>query len=156
MFLYKHPHYNPKNAYCCHCPTPEAERDMLKRIDKKIILADWQYDATEAPVETVEVFRDAGFDTLLCPWDESTKKICSCLTTVKDANLFGLLHTTWHTLSKGMPYILIAALGAFESIPTIRLSTAASSAAALMRKVSFANGDYEKAGWARHEIGDIY
>ena len=156
MFLYRHPHYNPKNYYHCNCPTPESEQYMLSRLSRDVVIADWQYDVAEGTVETARVFCNAGFDTLICPWDRSTPKVCSCITTVKENNLFGLLHTTWHTLSKGMPYVLIAALGAFESVPAIRSSIAASSAAALMRKVSFANGDYEKAGWARHEIGDIY
>ena len=152
MFLCKRPSYNPKNAYVCNAPTPEAEADMLARLSRDVIIADWQYDATEAPVETAFVFRDAGFDTLLCPWDRSVDKLNSCLSTVKDARLYGLLHTTWHTLSKGMPYVMLAALGGFESIEGIRASRVASKAASLLRKVYFADGDYEKSGWAKSQI----
>lgn len=152
MFLCKRSSYNPKNAYVCNAPTPEAEADMLARLSRDVIIADWQYDATEAPVETAFVFRDAGFDTLLCPWDRAVDKLNSCLSTVKDARLYGLLHTTWHTLSKGMPYVMLAALGGFESIEGIRASRVASKAASLLRKVYFADGDYEKSGWAKSQI----
>ena len=152
MFLYRYSHYNPKSVYHCNAPTPDAEEAMLEQLDRRILIADWQYDAVEAPVETALVFQGAGFDTLLCPWDCSVPKLNSCITTVRDARLFGLLHTTWHTLSKGMPYVMIAALGAFESTDNVRTSRIASKGAALLRKVYFVEGDYEKAGWAKKEI----
>ena len=156
MFLYQYPHYNPKNAYVCHAPTPEAEAYLLSRIHRDVVLADWQYDATEAPVETALVFQRAGFNTLLCPWDCSDAKLKSCVNTVKEHALSGLLHTTWHTLSGKAFYVTIAALGGWQSIEEYKPRNARTHTAALMRKVYFVNGDYQKAGWGKFEIDTLW
>ncbi|MBO5270728.1 MAG: family 20 glycosylhydrolase, partial [Clostridia bacterium] len=52
MFLFRHPHYTDK--YTCNAPLSHCEAYMLNRLDKRIVIADWQYDATRAPVETSE------------------------------------------------------------------------------------------------------
>ena len=156
MFLYKYPHYNPKNEYVCHAPTAEDEAYLLSRISRDVILADWQYDATESPVETALTFQKAGFDTLLCPWDCSEAKVKSCINTVKDHNLTGMLHTTWHTLSKNMSFVTIAALGGLQDVTDYKPRHARTHTAALMRKVYFVNGDYEKAGWGKFEVGTLW
>ncbi len=148
MLLYKHPHYNSDNEYVCNCPTADAEQYMLTHLSRDIIIADWQYDAPEAPVETAFVFHEEGFDTMLCPWDRSVPKLNSCLSTVKNEHLYGLIHTTWNTLSKGMPYVMLAAVGSFEKTEGIRASHFAPNAASLVRKVYFVDGDHEKAGWS--------
>lgn len=155
MFLYQYPHYNPKNQYVCRTPTPEHEAYLLAHLSRDVIIADWQYDATEAPVETAFVFQKAGFDTLLCPWDCSDAKMRSCITTVKEYNLQGLMHTTWHTLSKNLFCVTITAKGCFESIEHYTRYQARTQSAALWRKVFFVDGDYEKAGWAKEEINTI-
>ena len=59
MFLYRRQNYNPNNRYTCNAPDEEAVQYMLSRLDRNIIIADWQYDATEAPVETAAVFANA-------------------------------------------------------------------------------------------------
>ena len=155
MLLFKHPHYNPQNAYVCNCPTEEAAREMLERLDRRLLLADWQYDTPVVPVETAAVFQNAGFDTLLCPWDRSLPKLNACIETASSLQLAGILHTTWHTLSSGMHYVMIAALGAYDGTYVARASRVASKAAAHLRRVSFAEGDYERAGWSKRQIGDI-
>lgn len=149
MFLFRHPHYNPKNGYAANAPSAESEAYMLKRLSHKIIIADWQYDANEAPVETAAVFADAGFDCMLCPWDRSQAKMLSCVKTAKDMRLSGLIHTTWHTLSSGMPYVVMAAVGCFED----HAFCDHTASAAMLRKVFFADGDYKQAGWSKEQIG---
>ncbi len=157
MFLYKHSHYNPNNEYTANAPSAEAEAYFLKRLSRDIVIADWQYDAPEFPVETPSVFQKAGFDTLLCPWDRSAEKLNSCIKTVKALALTGLLHTTWHTLSCGFPYVTAAAVACFEDIGDqadewLNIRT---RSAALLRKVMPINGDYEKAGWSKVQIQSI-
>ncbi len=156
MLLYRHPQYNPNNKYTCNAPSPEAEQYMLSRLDKALIIADWQYDATESPIETASVFQKAGFDCLLCPWDRGKPQMNAVITTVKEQGLMGFMHTTWHTLSKGMPYVTLAAIGGFAPIDgctTIQMRT---STAALLRKVMFANGNYERAGWSKLQIDSLW
>jgi hypothetical protein len=66
MLLYRHSHYNKDNRYACNAPSPEVETYFLKNLKKDIIIADWQYNSPVAPVETADVFAEAGFDCLLC------------------------------------------------------------------------------------------
>ena len=153
MFLYRYDHYNPKNRYTCNAPSPRVEEYFLSRLDKSIIIADWQYHAPEAPVETSAVFRKAGFDCVLCPWDCSASEVESCITTAKESNLMGIMHTTWHTLSSGMLFVLFAAVKSFEKDSPLDKRAVRTYSAALMRKVMPANGDYKKSGWAKYEIG---
>ena len=151
MFLYRRQNYNPNNRYTCNAPDEEAVQYMLSRLDRNIIIADWQYDATEAPVETAAVFANAGFDCLLCPWDRGNKNMRAMISTAKDQALMGIMHTTWHTLSIGMPFVTCAAVGSFDSFKVIE----GTYTAALYRKVMFVDGDYTKAGWSKKQIDSI-
>ncbi|MBQ9805342.1 MAG: family 20 glycosylhydrolase [Clostridia bacterium] len=153
MILYRHADWNPDNRYSCHSPAPDVEPFMLAHLDRKIVIADWQYHAVHAPIETASVFTNAGFDCLLCPWDDGRAQMRAVITTIKEQNLMGIMHTTWHTLTKGMPYVLRAAVG--ES----KLDDGSAAAhgdsgntAALYRKVMPIHGDYKKAGWSKKQI----
>ena len=151
MFLCRHENYNPQNRYTCNAPTEEAVQYMLSRLDRNIVIADWQYDATEAPVETAAVFANAGFDCLLCPWDRGNKNMRAMIATVKEQSLMGFMHTTWHTLSTGMPFVTCAAVGGFDDFKVL----GGTYTAALYRKVMFVDGDYTKAGWSKKQIDSI-
>jgi len=149
MFLYNHPHYNPKNYYTCNAPSPEAEQYLLARLHRDVIVADWQYDSAHAPVETSAVFTKAGFECLLCPSDVGKGQMNAVLSTIKTQNLKGLLHTTWNTLSVGLPFVTMAAIGCFENDD---LHTRRPETAALLRKVMPTGGIYERAGWSKFEV----
>ncbi len=153
MFLYNHPHYHEKNRYDANAASAEAEKFMLSLLDRRLIVADWQYHVAAYPVETSLLFQSEGFDVITCPW-EKTGDIENCVKTVIDNGLGGVMHTTWHTLSAHYPQVartaLLAIEGEYRSPNAISLL-----AAALLRKVSFVNGDYRKAGWAKQEIGVI-
>lgn len=155
MFLSRYPHYIPENRYVCNAPEPRCEPYMLERLSRDVIVADWQYWAKQAPVETCAVFTRAGFDCVICPWDQGMNEMTACLTTAGEQALFGLMHTTWHTLSQGMPYVTMAALGCFEEVGSRRFNWLRTQTAALLRKVDPAEGVYEKAGWAKRQIGVI-
>lgn len=147
MLVYNRPTFTDKR-YTAFAPSEACEQYMLSRLDKRLVIADWQYDAKTVPIETALIFRQAGFDCLLCPWEAPA----ACLKTIKQEGLFGLLHTTWHTLSSCMPQVASAALlcRQDESYPYAEL---AAQTAALQRKACPINGDYRRAGWAKHEIG---
>ena len=149
MFLYNHPHYNPKNYYACTATSPEAEQYLLAHLHRDVIVADWQYDSAHAPVETAAVFAEAGFDCLLCPSDIGKAQMTAVLSTIKTQSLMGLLHTTWNTLSRGFPFVTMAAIGCFENDD---LHTRRTATAALLRKVMPIGGDYEKAGWSKIQV----
>ena len=156
MFLYRYPQYNPKNIYTCSAPSAETEQYMLARLHRDVIVADWQYQAAEAPVETAAVFAKAGFDCLLCPWDSGRRQTNAAVATVKEYGLMGFLHTTWHTLSKGMPYVVLAAIGGFDGIDQREAALLSTQSAALLRKVMPIGGDYKKAGWSKIQVSSLW
>ena len=156
MFLYRHSHYNPNNKYACNAPTAEAEQYMLGLLSRELVIADWQYDAKQSPVETASVFAQADFDCLLCPWDQGAAQMNSVITTVKEQKLMGVLHTTWHTLSRGTPYVTHAAIGSFDGVDACVPRRIRTNTAALLRKVLPANGDYEKSGWSKIQVDSLW
>ena len=150
MFLYSHKHYS--NTYVCNAPTPEAEQYLLCRLDKRITIADWQYDVAHSPVETSLVFKEAGFDCFLCPWDKGVAQLDSCVDTVRKESLCGVIHTTWHTLSSGLPFVLLCAVKSFDDGKSMPYLAAYGKSAALMRRVMPSCGDYKKAGWSKIQV----
>ncbi len=153
MFLYRHPEYIAENGYDANAPTPEAEQRMLSMLDRRLLIADWQYNVKKYPVETSLLFKKEGFSLLTCPWDQSTDIEC-CVRTVVENGLDGVMHTTWHTLSAGFHQVLRTALLAMQG-GFCEGFVVHTGAAALLRKVYFVDGDYTKAGWAKREIGVI-
>ncbi len=153
MFLYRHPEYIQENRYDANAPTAEAEKQMLSLLDRRLLIADWQYNIQKYPVETSFLFRDAGFDVMCCPW-EKTADVENCVKTVAENGLFGIMHTTWHTLSAHTAQVLRTAILAIQGGYTDGM-ICNTAAAALLRKVFFTDGDYRTAGWAKHEVGVI-
>ena len=125
---------------------------MLERLSQDLIIADWQYNAVQAPVETSSVFVQAGFECLLCPWDQGVPQMRAAIATVKEQSVAGFLHTTWHTLSTGMPFVALAAMGGFEDIDICGMEQIRTYTAALLRKVMPIGGDYAKAGWSKVQV----
>ena len=155
MLVAKRTDFNPENSYTASCPDKTVEKKLLSCLNKDIVIADWQYNVRVAPVETAMVFKKAGFDVLLCPWDKTygVDSLSPCAKTVKEENLLGLLHTTWHTLSSGMPEVAHAAGLCWEransELPTTDYGPYTST---LIRSVYHPKGVYEKSGWAPYEI----
>lgn len=153
MFLSKHPEFNPNNRYSdCNNPSLETEQYMLSRLDRAVILADWQYYVTLTPIETSNIFKNAGFDCLFCPWDRGIPQTRAAVAGVKEQNLMGFLHTTWNSLSGRLPFVTLAAMGGFESIDTYDINYINTRTATLLRKIMPANGDYVKCGWNKRQI----
>ena len=152
MFLHLYPHYDARSRYAAFSPTPETERYMQGRLSKRVIIADWQYNAAVTPVETTQNLKNAGFDCLFCPWDEGAKTADVAIDTVKALSLPGILHTTWHTLTSGMSYVTRIALGCFEPIESYKDRELRTPTAALLRRVMPSGGDYERAGWSHRQI----
>lgn len=147
--------YSDKNIYVAQAPDEKNVEYMLNSLDKSIILADWQYDTKKAPVETAISLKNHGFCTFLCPWDRSFENIKACTDTVKKYNLGGIIHTTWHTLSNGIPHVAQTARLCQSNSDTAPWHSISAKVASVMRKTYFAHGDYEKSGWAKCQIGTI-
>ncbi len=146
---------NVEKKYIGGCPNKEKQADMLSRLSRDILLGDWQYDTTHKPVETALSLAEAGFDTILCAWDRSDGNQNACIQTAAEHHLTGIMHTTWHTLSSGMPYVARFALACWVPDHQMPLPTpllCSIRVADLLRRVAPANGDYEKTGWSKKEI----
>lgn len=160
MFLPRTLKNQTGNTYTAACPSENASSFMLSKLDKNVLLADWQYDACRFPVETSLYLKEKGFSVLLCPWDRGMNRTNACLETAKIHGLDGILHTTWHTLSSGMPYVAKTARGCF--LPAGAKDTRDENqalhfnkTAEILRKVYPCGGDYRKSGWSKKEIEDI-
>lgn len=156
MLLHRHEEFQKDNAYSAACPDKESEAYMLSHLDKNLLIADWQYWCDHYPIETALTLKDAGFSVLVCPWDQGLSRSDACMETVKRHELSGLMHTTWHTLSTGMPYVARTAAACWDSASINGdMTSYCVKTAALLRKVYFVGGSYEKAGWARYEISTL-
>lgn len=155
MFIHKSCDFNPENNYTCLCPTSESQDYLLSRLDRDIVIADWQYDSKYAPIETSAVFKNAGFDVMICPWDRSLENVIACTETAKSERLFGILHTTWHILSSGMPMVTVAAVRCYSDELNFAFGTRSTATAALLRRVYPSNGIYSRTGWSKKQIDDI-
>lgn len=158
MLISKHEDYNKNNAYTTLCKSEELEKKLLADLDRNIVIADWQYNVKEAPVETALVFKNAGFDTLLCPWDtaRNLRAIMPCMETAINNELFGVMHTTWNTLSKGMRDVSTVAYHSWIPLEkTQPQSYFVTNTAKILRNVYFVDGDYEKAGWSKYQIASL-
>ena len=148
MFLTKRADFeNEKNHYILNCPDIEKEKYMLDRLSKNVIIADWQYWVTDIPVKSSVLFKNAGFEVFVCPWDIGYPKTKACFETAANENLSGIIHTTWHTLEDGIPEVDQMAMLCWGTDPTKVFWT--TECASKLRKVFFSGGDYRKSGWAR-------
>lgn len=157
MLIHPRPYFNKENNYTCLAPSLEIEKYLTSRLDKNIIIADWQYSSPVYPVETAKVFVENGFQVMLSSYDSTKIELDAVQKTVIEQKLKGHLHTTWCTLTRGMPMILMAAVGSFEQdescVRVTQVNTIyRTQTAALLRKVMPVNGDYEKSGWSKVQI----
>ncbi len=145
--------YKVKNHYITKCPDKKSQEFMIAGLSKNIIVADWQYDAKISPVETSVMLSERGFDVIVASWDEYRDAVSAIANTVIENGLFGFMHTTWHTLSRGTPYISDAAVKCWNKNGRYNneLGDFKTYAAATFRKCSY-NPSYERAGWAKEEI----
>lgn len=160
MLVAKRESFNKNNSYVAQCESAEMEQKFMSALNRSIVIADWQYNVKEEPVDTSLVFKDHGFDTLICPWDRAHggKSIAPCVNTALHYGMFGVIHTTWNTLSKGMRDVAETAWRVWnpdgsENIPSNAYFS--THTAKTLRCVAPVFGDYEKAGWSKKQIDSL-
>ncbi|WZL77341.1 family 20 glycosylhydrolase [Eubacteriales bacterium mix99] len=134
----------------------QRTHEALDQMDKRILIADWQYNVTEGKVPTSKYFMQKGFDTLLCSYNNN-QNISTLGKEAQKTEAFGLLATTWHTLPEHITLIPCAAEAAWSKEKEGRPFTSKGGniqtlAANLQRKLVPVNGIYEAAGWRRKEV----
>ena len=151
MFIAKRDWFESKNSYTCNCKSEKEETYFLSRLDKSIIIADWQYDSPVYPGQTSAIFKNYGYDVIICPWDRGLRESEASVKTAQDG-LLGVMHTTWHTLSCGYGYLTLIAQLCHQNDVTKDGAELCTQSASLLRKAYFTDGDYEKSGWSEREI----
>ena len=63
------------------------------------------------------------------------------------------MHTTWHTLTSGMPHVVRTACLSLSENADGGYVKYATGTAEILRKAFDSCGDYEKSGWSPYEIG---
>ncbi len=121
----------------------------LDLLDRRVIIADWEYFYKNEENASTKHFLDRGFDVILCPWDEP-ENIRSLTANAKQFNLMGVMLTTWHHLPSFMKNFPYAAncLWNEESSP---IKNSMFESAAILRHLYDSQGDYAKSGWYKDE-----
>jgi len=146
----------PGEQYECNS-SAEYATALLEKLNKDIIIADWQYNTTSTSWSTSKLLKEKGFDVICCPWD-GDENINGAIKTAIDDNLFGIMETTWDRLfeNRGVSAILYLGLGAygdstFEKYKghvyyiVERTHTA-------FRKTAPKLVDYEESGWRKNNV----
>lgn len=132
----------------------DATEAALDCLNKKIVIADWHYDVKKAPWYSAQFFNGKGFDVVCCPWDLSVENAESAICTALDNKLFGIMHTTWHTLDLGFANMIYAleACWSGDYKKYAYIQAARLFAANIQRKVIPSGGDYERSGWSKNQV----
>ena len=119
-------------------------------IDRRILMADWNYAYRDGYNPTTSYFIGKGFDTVICPWD-NRENIRSISLDAAKYGAFGLIMTTWHHL----PNFLNAASywgNCAWSAGQNAFGASGSENAAFLRRLYNADGYFDRSGWSNCEV----
>ena len=122
----------------------------LDLLDRRVIIADWEYHYKNEQNVSTQRFLDRGFDTIVCPWDD-TENIRSLSNDAKRLGAMGVMLTTWHHLPGFLPRFPYAANCMWQESHTPG-GCSSTEAAALLRRIYDTEGDYTSSGWNRFEV----
>lgn len=145
---------NSPDRYFCLCKDQRIADTVFERLDRRVIIADWQYWVYETPVKTVPYLKEKGFDVLTCPWD-NIKNVKACVDTARSEGILGFMDTTWHTLCEGFNGIYTGAYHsdtAHADEALVDKHAQLYDTAAIFRKVADDFEGYENCGWKREQI----
>lgn len=122
----------------------------LDLLDRRILMADWNYAYQNGYNPTTSYFIGKGFDTVICPWDH-WENLRSISADVQKYGAKGMIMTTWHHL----PNFLNSAGywgNCAWSAGVNAVGCTGNQSAAFLRKLHDADGYFEKAGWGNCEV----
>jgi len=119
---------------------------MLPELDRRFVIADWQYDLVHGKEETGAYFKSQGFDTILCPW-KRPGNVETLAKAAKKDKLEGVMLTTWSRL-RDMFHTIVptASLMWNSNQPSFIQPTIITTH--LCRKLCPSGGEFLKSGWA--------
>jgi len=115
-------------------------------LDRRFVIADWQYDLVHGKEETGAYFKSQGFDTILCPW-KRPGNVETLAKAAKKDKLEGVMLTTWSRL-RDMFHTIVptASLMWNSNQPSFIQPTIITTH--LCRKLCPSGGEFLKSGWA--------
>ena len=122
----------------------------LELLDRRIVMADWQYEYRGGYNPSTPYFIERGFDTVICPWD-NLENIRTLAADVKKYGAMGLILTTWHHLENLLPeaaYWGSCAWSASERPNGVGWA----ESACFLRRLYDAEGSFEESGWNFCEV----
>lgn len=122
----------------------------LDLLDRRMIMADWQYDYRNGFNPTTAYFIEKGFDTVVCPWDNH-ENIQTLSIDVRKYGAYGMILTTWHHLENFLRNSTFWANCAWKADRSAH-SASGTESAALLRTLYPANGNFLHAGWSNCEV----
>lgn len=122
----------------------------LDNLDRRVIIADWQYFYQHGYNPSTPIFVEKGFDTVVCPWDDH-ENIRSLSADVKRHGAMGIILTTWHHLPA---FLSSAALwgNCAWSAGEKGFGAGYTENAHLLRTLYNAEGSFERSGWNFCEV----
>ncbi len=118
-------------------------------LDKRIIIADWEYHYKNNENLSTPYFQSHGFDVLLCPWNEP-ENVRSLCQNAKDMGTMGVLLTTWDRLSSFQQRASQVTAYAWNGGESAVF--AQTEAACLLRTLYDCQGRFDPAGWHYCEV----
>jgi len=122
----------------------------LDALDRRVIIADWQYGYRNGFNPTTALFMEKGFDTVVCPWDDP-ENIRSLSESAKTLGAYGVILTTWHHLPNFLRDAGTWANSVWMKdlyIPHAPIT----ESACMLRRLYDVKGDFDSAGWNINEV----
>lgn len=143
--------------YDCNSSVEYANA-LLDKLDKDILIADWQYETFSQNWATAKLFKEKGFEVICCPWNHADENLNGSINTIKENNLFGLMETTWNTpfTGRGLSTIMYLGLKSYNDHSFKRfdghVGYIAERTHTTYRKTVGKYESYEKCGWHSTQI----
>lgn len=146
-----------RTRYTANSRPDQMTHLALPQLDRRLIIADWEYTPTEGAIETGDHFKSLGFETVLCPWDGGGVRNTLCLAkAVENQQLDGLMITTWHHLPS-MLHLFPEHLGAaWNANSFVHDPQAGFTSAVLIRKLMPKPSRFEDSGFLSWEVDSTY
>lgn len=144
-------------GYEGNCPSAEVSELLINALPKDVVVCDWQYFVKDAPWKSAEFFIEKGFKTAICSWHDWTGAK-SGIETAKKYSCYAFMQTTWHTVfvNANVGGLLKVYYELFNIDKSVSKIGNGLNNASLFRKIYFADGEYEKSGWAKIDVGSIF
>lgn len=141
-----------ESGYEGNAPSNAWAEKLLSCLPKEAIVCDWQYFVKENPWKSAVYFTNNGRKTMTCPWIDR-QGILTALKTAETLNCYGFLLTTWDKKFNEVVHTLFYTHDVLYGRETATKKVGNSlENAAFFRKIFFADGDYERAGWTERDL----